>query len=231
MSYDPPRPAGRLLLTPEDKEAPARTCRLRVLGLGERAEPALDAFAERLAELAGAPYAMVNFVGEEQQFFAGLHTRHGTAIGGVPVPADLLGTDGTHRTNGTDGTNRSDGIDGIDGILATTGAASRAEGARFGLGRRMARDYGFCPHVVVRHKALVLEDVRDYPRFAGNPVVDEFGIRSYLGAPLLDRTGIALGTVCVTDVEPRPWGRSGLDTIKAMAVELVEQIELREGGF
>jgi GAF domain-containing protein len=210
MSYDPPRPAGRLLLTPEDKEAPARTCRLRVLGLGERAEPALDAFAERLAELAGAPYAMVNFIGEEQQFFAGLHTRHGTTSGNSDGGA---------------------GGQGGAGAAATAGVARRAEGVRFGLGRHMAREYGFCPHVVVRHKALVLEDVRDYPRFAGNPVVDEFGIRSYLGAPLLDRTGIALGTVCVIDVEPRPWGRSGLDTIKAMAAELVEQIELREGGF
>ncbi|BCL26262.1 GAF domain-containing protein [Streptomyces aurantiacus] len=195
MSYDPPRPAGRLLLTPEDKEAPARTSRLRVLGLGERPEPALDAFAERLAEVAGTPYAMVNFIGEERQFFAGLHP---------------LGTAAT---------------------AGAGGAAKRAEGARLGLGRHMTRDYGFCPHVVVRRKALVLEDVRDYPRFAGNPVVDEFGIRSYLGAPLLDRTGIALGTVCVADVEPRPWGRSGLDTIKAMAAELVEQIALREGGF
>jgi GAF domain-containing protein len=198
MSYDPPRPAGRLLLTPEDKEAPARTSRLRVLGLGERPEPALDAFAERLAEVAGTPYAMVNFIGEERQFFAGLHP---------------LGTAATAGAGGAGG------------------AAERAEGARSGLGRHLARDYGFCPHVVVRRKALVLEDVRDYPRFAGNPVVDEFGIRSYLGAPLLDRTGIALGTVCVADVQPRPWGRSGLDTIKAMAAELVEQIELREGGF
>jgi hypothetical protein len=50
MSYDPPRPAGRLLLTPEDKEAPDRARRLRLLDLGERPEPALDAFAERLAE-------------------------------------------------------------------------------------------------------------------------------------------------------------------------------------
>ncbi|WP_413759785.1 GAF domain-containing protein [Streptomyces sp. MMBL 11-3] len=201
MSYDPPRPVGRLLLTPEDKEAPARTRRLRVLGLGEHAEPALDAFARRLAELAGSPYAMVNFIGEERQFFAGLHTRPVAAAG-----------------NGGSG----GGGDGSGG---------RAPGARFGAGRHMPRDHGFCPHVVVRRKALVLEDVRDYPRFAGNPVVDEFGIRSYLGAPLLDRTGIALGTVCVTDVRPRPWGRSGLDTIKAMAVELVDQLELREGGF
>ncbi|MGQ4420180.1 GAF domain-containing protein, partial [Streptomyces sp. SAS_269] len=43
MSYEPPRPVRGLLLTPEDKEAPARTSRLRGLGLGERPEPALDA--------------------------------------------------------------------------------------------------------------------------------------------------------------------------------------------
>ncbi|MGW0582160.1 GAF domain-containing protein, partial [Streptomyces sp. NPDC002920] len=77
MSYDPPRPAGRLLLTPEDREAPARTRRLRRLGLGERPEPALDAFADRLAELTGAPYAMVNFPDGQRQFFAGLHTPEG----------------------------------------------------------------------------------------------------------------------------------------------------------
>ncbi|MFI2184733.1 GAF domain-containing protein [Streptomyces sioyaensis] len=95
-------------------------------------------------------------------------------------------------------------------------------------GREMDRDHGYCPHVIVRRKALVLEDVCDYPRFAGNPVVDEIGIRSYLGAPLIDRTGMALGTVCVVDLEPRPWGREGLETIKSMAAELVEQIHSME---
>ncbi|MER5380918.1 GAF domain-containing protein [Streptomyces sp. NBC_00647] len=195
MRYDPPRPAGRLLLTPEDKDAPARVRRLRRLGLGERAEPAFDAFADRLAEVAAAPYSMVNFIDEEQQFFAGLHTPDGGAKG-----RDLAAT------------------------------ADRPE---LEVGRYMARDHGFCPHVVVRRKALVLEDVCDYPRFAGNPVVDDFGVRSYLGAPLIDRTGIALGTICVVDVEPRPWGKAGLETIKSMAAELVEQLERREAvqGF
>lgn len=95
-------------------------------------------------------------------------------------------------------------------------------------GRVMARDHGYCPHVVVRRKALVLDDVCDYPRFAGNPVVDEIGIRSYLGAPLIDRTGTALGTICVVDIEPRPWGRAGLETIKSLAAELMDQIHARE---
>ncbi|MEU6141819.1 GAF domain-containing protein [Streptomyces sp. NPDC047081] len=186
MRYDPSRPAGRLLLTPEDKEAPARTRRLGQLHLGEHPDPDLDAYADRLAEVTGAPYAMVNFIDENRQFFAGLH------VPGVPLPV------------------------------------VKPDGSRPEMGRELARDHGFCPHVVVRRKALVLEDVCDYPRFAGNPVVDEFGIRSYLGAPLIDSTGMVLGTLCVVDVEPRPWGRAGLDTIKASAAELVARLERRE---
>ncbi|MEU9211038.1 GAF domain-containing protein [Streptomyces sp. NPDC048415] len=193
MRYDPPRPAGRLLLTPEDKEAPERVRRLRRLGLGERAEPVFDAFAHRLAEVAAVPYSMVNFIDENRQFFAGLHTPD---------------------RNGSD----------ILSAACTTG-----DGADHGVGRYMARDYGFCPHVVVRRRALVLEDVCDYPRFAGNPVVDEIGVRSYLGAPLIDQTGIALGTICAVDVEPRPWGKAGLETIKSLAAELVQEIERRAG--
>ncbi|MFD6923394.1 GAF domain-containing protein [Streptomyces sp. NPDC059944] len=192
MSYDPPRPSGRLLLTPEDKDAPARVRRLLRLGLGERAEPVFDAFADRLAEVAAAPYSKVTFIGEEQQFFAGLHTPD-------------------------------------RGGRAGAGATAEDDGPR-PVGRRMGREYGFCPHVVVRRKALVLEDVRAYPRFAGNPLVDEIGVRSYLGAPLIDSTGIALGTICVEDVEPRPWGKAGLETIKSMAAELAGQLERREGA-
>ncbi|MFJ8201333.1 GAF domain-containing protein [Streptomyces sp. NPDC096152] len=94
-------------------------------------------------------------------------------------------------------------------------------------GRVMPRDFdiGFCPHVVRRRKALVLDDVRDFPRFAGNHVVDAIGIHSYLGAPLIDNTGMVLGTVCVVDQDPRAWGQQGLETIKSMAAELVERIE------
>ncbi|MEW2132030.1 GAF domain-containing protein [Streptomyces sp. NPDC005435] len=182
MMYEPARRVRGLLLTPEDKEAPARTAKLRRMGLGERPEPALDVYADHLALLTGAPYAMVNFIGEDRQFFAGLSS---------PAVAPLV----------------------------------REDGSRPEIGRVLPREHGFCPHVVVRRKALVLEDVRDYPRFAGNPVVDDLGIRSYLGAPLIDSSGMVLGTVCAADTSPRSWGKPGLDTIKALAVELTGRIE------
>jgi GAF domain-containing protein len=191
VSYEPPRPARGLLVTPVDREVPARARRLRGLGLGERSEPALDAFAHHLAGLTRAPYAMVNFIDEERQFFAGLCTP-----GGRPSEWTGLG--------GQDGQERAE------------------------LGRRLPRDHGFCPHVVVRRKALVLEDVRDYPRFAGNPVVDEYGIHAYLGAPLIDSRGTVLGTVCAADLVPRHWGRSGLDCVKATALDLAARLERRE---
>ncbi|TMR23990.1 GAF domain-containing protein [Actinomadura geliboluensis] len=96
------------------------------------------------------------------------------------------------------------------------------------LGREVPLDHGYCPHVVVRRKALVLDDVCDYPRFAGNPVVDKLGIRTYVGAPLIDHTGTTLGTICIIDREPRPWGHPGLNLIKERAAELVQLIRRRE---
>lgn len=204
MIFEPPAaahltedaPPGHLL-TPVDQEAPRRVVRLRELGIGGRPDPVFDGFAWTLAESARAltgaadcPVAMVNFIDQERQYFAGLY---------VAAPAH------------TD---------------STVAAGPTAVGAQ--IGREMGRDYGFCPHVVVRRRPLVLEDVCDYPRFAGNPVVDQVGIRSYLGAPLIDRTGVTLGTICVVDREPRPWGHAGLDLIKARATEMIEIIHNRE---
>ncbi|GLZ10765.1 histidine kinase [Actinomadura sp. NBRC 104425] len=173
------------LLTPVDEEAPRRVLRLRELRLGDVADPEFDAFARDLAQVTGTPFAMVNFIDEQRQFFAGLYVA--------------------------------------PGVEAVSGGGEPIE-----MGREMARDHGWCPHVVVRRLPLVLDDVCDYPRFAGNPVVDTIGIRSYMGAPLIDRCGVALGTICVVDREPRPWGRPGLELIKARAAEMVELIHRRE---
>ncbi len=170
---------GHLLLTPVDREAPARAVRLRELGLGERVDGELDAFARRVADVLGVPHAGVNFVGEERQFFAGLHHAPDAPESGYPA-------------------------------------------------RVLPRDHGYCPHVVVRRRALVLEDVRDFARFAGNAVVDGSGVRSYLGAPLTDRRGIVLGTVCAVDVAPRRWGTGGLATAKELAAEVVALLHERE---
>jgi GAF domain-containing protein len=184
MTFDP---ANRMA-TPE--EDPARTDlrdqRLRAMGLTDQPVPELDAIAERLREITGASYAMVNLFIDGRQYFAGL------AAPGGP--------------NGEAGTE---------------------------VGREMEFDQGFCPHVVNRGTALPLADVCAYPRFAGNRVVDELGVRTYLGAPVKDpASGVTLGTVCVIDTEPIPWTKQDVENIKGLAdqVSSVLQRQEREQG-
>lgn len=178
-----------LLTAPLDPEVERRTERLRALGLGTRPDPEFDAAAAKIAEMAGAPYAMVNFIREDEQYFAGLY-----------APST-----------------------GSSGALAAAQTAAHASP-----GRVMARDHGYCPHVVVRRKALILGDVCDYPRFAGNPVVDEIGIRAYMGVPLIDEeSDTALGTICAVATEPRPWGRDELHALKSLAAEVMQLIQNR----
>ncbi|MDT3397711.1 GAF domain-containing protein [Streptomyces sp. B1866] len=189
--------SGRHLLTPNDAKAPLRDARLRELGLTDRADPEFDAFCAELAQTAArivgrpnAPYAMINFITQDHQFFAGLYTP----------PSHDQPTPGTSAEGGPE------------------------------VGRIMTLDQGYCPHVVDRGKALVLPDVCAYPRFAGNEVVDHIGIRTYLGAPLIDtQTGTALGTICVVDTEPCPWGREGLAFIKDRAEQVIQLIQRRAG--
>jgi GAF domain-containing protein len=113
----------------------------------------------------------------------------------------------------------------VCGAFTPPAAAEIVDGV---LGARIPLNAGYCPHVVVRQKALILDDVLDYPRFAGNPIVDKLMVRSYAGAPLTDRTGTVLGTICVVDSEPRPWGKAGLDLMKRRAADLVDRIHRRE---
>ncbi|MFB8352460.1 GAF domain-containing protein [Streptomyces niveus] len=77
MTYD--TEAGLHLPAP-DMELAHREARLRELGLGDMPDAEFDAFATQLAQAAGAPYAMVNFI-TGHQFFAGLHTPSATQSG------------------------------------------------------------------------------------------------------------------------------------------------------
>lgn len=91
--------------------------------------------------------------------------------------------------------------------------------------RTMDKDHGWCPHVLARRKALPLRDILAYPRYRGNPVQYKMGIRSYLGAPMIDYTtgpeGIPLATICVISTRPHMWKEDKeVATINEMAAEL-----------
>lgn len=96
------------------------------------------------------------------------------------------------------------------------------------IGREGPMHFGFCPHVVAQGSQLALDDVFDYPRFKGNPVVNEMGARSYLGTPLTDHTGTTLGTLCVLDFRPRKWTRQHMDDMESLAETLQSEFRLRD---
>jgi hypothetical protein len=96
------------------------------------------------------------------------------------------------------------------------------------VGREGPMHFGFCPHVIAQRSQLALDDVFDYPRFKGNPVVNEMGARSYLGTPLLDHTGVPLGTVCVLDFKPRRWTRRHMEDMESLAETLLSEFQLRD---
>lgn len=176
-------PAFRML-PPDDPGASRRAERLRELGIsGTEPVPEFDDFARQLAQAADAKFAMVNIIGPQQQYFAGLYPS--SADRGVDWQTDAF--------------------------------------------RSMACDHGYCMHVLARGHALALPEVTGIARYAVNPVVTEPGVRAYLGAPLTDRDGTILGTICVLDTAPHPgWDKDAVEWIKAQARELTARILRRE---
>jgi GAF domain-containing protein len=78
--------------------------------------------------------------------------------------------------------------------------------------------------VAQAERTLVVPDVLRDPRFAGNPVLAQRGIRFYAGTTLRDAQGHALGTLCVMDRQPRELGPQELALLEAMADELMRAV-------
>jgi diguanylate cyclase (GGDEF)-like protein len=78
--------------------------------------------------------------------------------------------------------------------------------SQLGLGvQQLDRKIAFCAHAIMRPDELfIVEDLKKDARFQNNPLVTNAPhLRFYAGAPLIDQTGFALGTIAVVDTEPR----------------------------
>lgn len=95
------------------------------------------------------------------------------------------------------------------------------------------REDAFCSYVVDSGKVMVVHDTLQDPRFAKHPlVVAPPGIRFYAGAPLVNREGIILGTLCVTDTVPHPFSRRKITRLKMLARLVMAFLEVwHSAGF
>ena len=101
--------------------------------------------------------------------------------------------------------------------------------AKVGLeARETSRDVSFCAHAILNDHMLVIQDALADARFATNPLVTcAPNIRFYAGMPLLTPAGLALGTLCVIDHEPRELAAPQIRALESLAHQVVTQMELR----
>jgi len=102
--------------------------------------------------------------------------------------------------------------------------------ARIGLAiSETPRQGSFCDHALRQpQQVMVVRDASADPRFAQHPqVVGPEHVRFYAAAPLLSPEGLALGTLCVLDHQPRDFTPAQAQALTMLARQVMAQIELQ----
>src|ERR1035437_4460791 len=101
--------------------------------------------------------------------------------------------------------------------------------SRVGLEQQQTpREVAFCAHAILQNEPLLVRDATKDRRFADSTLVtDEPHIRFYAGFPLINPEGLALGTLCVIDRQPRELSAEQLKTMQALSRQVMALLELR----
>jgi PAS domain S-box-containing protein len=91
-------------------------------------------------------------------------------------------------------------------------------------------EHSFCKHAIeTPGEIFIIEDARKDSRFNNNPlVINKPNIVFYAGVPLISPTGIALGALCVMDNMPKTINHQQINSLKALANQVVQLFELRK---
>ena len=101
--------------------------------------------------------------------------------------------------------------------------------ANYGLpSRECPRAESICAHALASDGVLVVPDASLDARFADHPLVRGTAhVRFYAGAPLRTNDGYRLGTLCILDTSPRPFGAEDEATLADLAAMAVDELDLR----
>ncbi|APQ17082.1 PAS domain S-box protein [Maribacter hydrothermalis] len=90
-------------------------------------------------------------------------------------------------------------------------------------------EVSFCKHVIIDNEdLLIVENTHEDERFANNLLVTEYpNIGFYAGASLTTTQGHRLGTLCVIDYEAKKLSPQQIASLKTLANQVVQLLELR----
>jgi signal transduction histidine kinase len=83
--------------------------------------------------------------------------------------------------------------------------------------RQIDRTESFCAQVVETQQVLAIADASTHPAFAANTLVQRYGVRAYLGVPMITSDGTCVGTLAIMELEPRSFTRKEIDFLQLMA--------------
>jgi len=94
--------------------------------------------------------------------------------------------------------------------------------------QQTSRDVAFCAHAILQNEPFIVGDATKDRRFADNALVTgEPYIRFYIGIPLINPEGLALGTLCVVDHQPRQLSAAQQEALQALSRQVMALLELR----
>ncbi|MGY1707769.1 SpoIIE family protein phosphatase [Geodermatophilus sp. SYSU D00697] len=94
-----------------------------------------------------------------------------------------------------------------------------------GRGQESPLDQSPCALAAVLRAPLVIPDARADERVRDLDPVTSGIVGAYLGVPLTDEAGHAVGTLCAFDAEPHPWSDSEIATLAQLAAAVVTELE------
>ncbi|CAN5666656.1 hypothetical protein BH10ACT10_BH10ACT10_21760 [soil metagenome] len=94
--------------------------------------------------------------------------------------------------------------------------------------RQTPLSHSFCQYVVKDARPLVIADARQDPRLKDNLAIEDLNVIAYAGFPLVDADGVAIGSVCAIDGEPKDWTEAELEALEDLAAACSAELVQRD---
>lgn len=91
--------------------------------------------------------------------------------------------------------------------------------------RSMPRSESFCTHVIDSGKTFALTDATAHPAFSRSLLVQQYGIQSYLGVPLMTSEGCCIGTLAIMDLLPHSFTQQEIAFLELSALWCMSEFE------